>query len=331
MRPGRPLLRFFTDDDLKPVSPPEPVDAAVRQALDLLHEHHLRDIGRFAEEFGREGEVLMPVEELAEHVHLSLFIRFCAVLGAVSVRVANGTARVRPAGRLGRHVPEILHTYLEHPYSIIEDWNSLHLIPEDRVSALEFLHQMELRRIAQERRAGRAPRILAERPVAFAVFHARNEKGESCYLFETNEDWGRLNLIGGKQEPQDGGDYLETVRREISEELGIDPGRVTLTRLNEKPIAAYGLLGHAGSLASYPGVLFGACVEGPLPTRTPQDRWLTEATIRECVKADDPPIMVNPLYMDYLLAGNPSRLSRIPVSTTGEVRAASVRDLLPPR
>jgi hypothetical protein len=60
-----------------------------------------------------------------------------------------------------------------------------------------------------------------------------------------------------------------------------------------------------------------------------QDRWLTEATIRKCVELDDCPIMVNPQYVSYLLAGNPSRLSRTPLSTSVEVRATSLADLVP--
>jgi 8-oxo-dGTP pyrophosphatase MutT (NUDIX family) len=325
MVPGRPVLRYFTEADLQPIDPPR---AERSDPAYSLRAEDLADLRKFSEEFGRESEVVISVDELERQIHIGMFVRFCAVLGAVTARTTGNVVRIRPSGRLGRHVPEILCTYLENSFKIIDDWNSIHLIPEDKVSALEFLHQMELRRIDQERRAGRRPRTLAERPVAFAIFHAKNDKGESCYLFEVNKDWRRLNLIGGKQEPQDGGDYLETVKREISEELGIGRGRVALTRLNDQPIVGYSLSGNVGSLARYPCVLFGARVEGPLNVRM-QDRWLTEATIRKCVEIDDCPIMVNPQYVSYLLAGNPSRLSRMPLSTSVEVRATSLADLVP--
>ncbi|GAA2792172.1 hypothetical protein [Crossiella cryophila] len=44
-------------------------------------------------------------------------------------------------------------------------------------------HRIELRRIEQDRRSGAFPEPLAERPVAFGIFHARDERGRSCYLF----------------------------------------------------------------------------------------------------------------------------------------------------
>jgi hypothetical protein len=39
--------------------------------------------------------------------------------------------------------------------------------------------------------------------------------------------------------------------------------------------------------------------------------------------------MVNPVYLSFLLDGNPSRLSTVPVSTDREVRATPLRELLP--
>lgn len=257
-----------------------------------------------------------------------MFISFCRLLGAVTTHAAETTLRVSVSGRVARHLPEILCTYLANSYTIIENWNSIYLIPEDRVSALELLHQIELRRIGQERRAGRMPQVLADRPVAFAIFHGKNDKGESCYLFEFNKDWRRLNFIGGKQEVADNGDFRETICREISEELGIGRRRLVLTRLNDQPLVGYSLGGNAGSPARYPCVLFGVAVDGDLKTRL-QDRWLTEATIRGCADRDDSPLMVNPVYLSYLFAGSLSRLSRLPLSTTTKVRSTPMSVLVP--
>lgn len=217
MQTGRPVLRYFAEHEL---APPPNVESEERTARPLLHDDALRDLRRFSDEFGSEGEVVFATTNLSRKTHLATFISLCQALGAVGVRSDESRVIVRPSGRLGAHVPEILCTYLERSFTILEDWGSTHTIPEDRVSALEFLHQMELRRIEQERRAGRSVAPSAERPVAFAIFRAKNDRGEDCYLFEMNKDWRRLNFIGGKQEPQDRGDYLETVRREVFEELG---------------------------------------------------------------------------------------------------------------
>jgi 8-oxo-dGTP pyrophosphatase MutT (NUDIX family) len=218
--------------------------------------------------------------------------------------------------------------YLERSFTILENWSSTHTIPEDRVSALEFLHQLELRRIEQERRAGRPVAPLAERPVAFVIFRAKNERGDDCYLFEINKDWRRLNFIGGKQESQDRGDYLETARREVFEELGIGRDRLMLTRLNDHPIIGYGLSGNVGSLARYPCVLYGVRVKCELKVRA-HDMWLTEATIRRSMEATDGPLMVNPAYLSFLLEGNPSRLSTVSLSTDREIRSTPLRDIVP--
>lgn len=325
MQTGRPVLRYFAEHEL---APPPNVESEERTARPLLHDDALRDLRRFSDEFGSEGEVVFATTNLSRKTHLATFISLCQTLGAVGVRSDESRVIVRPSGRLGAHVPEILCTYLERSFTILEDWGSTHTIPEDRVSALEFLHQMELRRIEQERRAGRSVAPLAERPVAFAIFRAKNDRGEDCYLFEINKDWRRLNFIGGKQEPQDRGDHLETVRREVFEELGISSDRLMLTRLNDHPIIGYSLSGNVGSLARYPCVLYGVRVLGGLKARA-HDLWLTEATIRRSMEAANSPLMVNPVYLSFLLEGNPSRLSTVPLSTDREMRSTPFRDIVP--
>jgi 8-oxo-dGTP pyrophosphatase MutT (NUDIX family) len=319
------VLRYFAEHELAPL--PD-VASQEKTAKSLLHDDALGDLRRFADEFGSGGEVVLAASSLLRETHLATFISMCQALGAVSVRLDGPRVVARPSGRLGAHVPEILCTYLERSFTILEDWGSTHTIPEDRVSALEFLHQMELRRIEQERRAGRLVAPLAERPVAFVIFRARNDRGEDCYLFEINKDWRRLNFIGGKQEPQDRGDYLVTARREVHEELGISRDRLMLTRLNDHPIIGYSLSGNVGSLARYPCVLYGVRVLGELKVRT-HDMWLTEATIRRSTEAADSPLMVNPVYLSFLLEGNPSRLSTVPLSTDRQMRSTPFRDISP--
>lgn len=221
-------------------------------------------------------------------------------------------------------MPAILKIYLDRSYTFIDDWSRSSVLQEDRLNAVALVHLLELRRIELDRQSGRFPEVLAERPVAFGVFRALDHREVSSYLFEVNKDWQRLNFIGGKQEAEDDGNFHLTLRREISEELGIAPSRVTLTQLNADPIVGYSLSGNAGSLARYPCVLFGVTVEGDIPTR-PQDQWITEETIRRYLDLPDCPIMVNPEYMRFLLDGAPSRLERCPLTT------AMVVTSLPPR
>ncbi|MCC3771745.1 hypothetical protein [Streptomyces sp. UNOC14_S4] len=318
-------MKYFTESELRPARRP---GRTGRTPVALLGGDELDDVRSLAEEFSRGGEAAVSRTRLDRKPHMRMFIAFLCALGALRVEESGGSYQLRPSGRLARHVPQLLHIYLSESLTLIDSWNVARVIPEESMSALELLTQFELRRIDLTRRAGRDVRPLAERPVAFAVFHAVNDKGDDCYLFEINQDWGRLNFIGGKQEAADGGDFLTTVTREIVEELGLAAQRLSLSRLNDEPLTAYGLSGNAGSLAHYPCVLYGVRVDGPLRVRM-QDRWLTERQIRDFRELRDGPLMVNPVYLDFLLAGSPSRLSRTPVSTADKVRTWRDHEIIP--
>jgi 8-oxo-dGTP pyrophosphatase MutT (NUDIX family) len=324
MMPERPLLKYFTKSELDPLRQPSTIYTSPR----LLDETEIDDLRALAQRFTQEGDLIVVPESLIGKPHIRTFVLFLQVFGALRIDEHSSTYRLRLAGRLAKHVPEILFIYLTESLTLIDNWSTPHVIPEDAISALDLLRQMELRRIDLTRRAGREVRPLAVRPVAFAIFHAINNKGQDCYLFEINKDWRRLNFIGGKQEPSDGADFRITVIREIGEELGIAAHRLTLTRLNDEPLEAYSLSGNAGSLASYPCVLYGVRVAGPLRTRL-QDRWLTERQIRCCRDLPDGPLMINPVYLDFLLSGTPSRLAHTPVSTPQRVRTSSTNDIAP--
>lgn len=318
-------MAYFTAADLRPEHPPQ-TGAAAPPAL--LGAEETADIRDFARDLTRRGELLVERERFADRPHVATFALVLRALGAVHTEEETGGHRLRVSGRLARHLPQILAIYLSEPLTLIENWTTTHVVAEDSLSAIELLRQLELRRIELTRRAGRPALPLAERPVAFAVFHARNARGEDCYLFEINKDWRRLNFVGGKQEDSDGGDFDRTVVREISEELGIAESRLSLARLNREPLEAYSLSGNAGSLAAYPCVLYGVKVEGRLDTLM-QHRWLTEAQIREFRGMRDGPLMVNPVYLDFLLAGSPSRLSSTPLSTPQQVATLDSRELVP--
>jgi hypothetical protein len=316
-------LKFFTESELQPARQAQPGAA---ESGNLLTQAELEDIRLFSAGFSGGGESVLSRSGIARKPHLRAFIMLLRSLGAVRIDDTARGIRVRGAGRLARHVPVILSIYLAGSLTLLDNWNSVHMVPEDDLSAVEFLRHMELRRIELTRRSGKAPEPLADRPVAFAIFHAIDQKGRDCYLFEINKDWRRLNLIGGKQEGEDKGDFGETALREISEELGLSRDRLSITRLNGEPLRGYGLSGNAGTLASYPCVLFGVRVDGDFRSRM-QDSWLTESTIIACSAMRDCPLMVNPVYLRFLLEGHPSRISRTPLSTHIRVRSADISEI----
>jgi len=326
MEPGRYTLKYFSESDLEPTGSLKSVNE-IRHSP-VLNMREIGDIRAFSIEFSNTGEYVLTGSRADRKPHLRTFIAILLSLGAVKIAGTSSGTRVSASGKLARHLPEILSIYLGESHALIENWNSRHLIPEDSLSALEVVSQLELRRIDQQRRSGIRPQALADRPVAFAVFHARDRHGRDCYLFELNKDWRRLNFIGGKQEPVDGGDFGETMLRETSEELGISRDRITLTRLNQQPIPAYSISGNVGSLASYPCVLYGVTIDGDINERV-QDCWLTEDAVRKASTSRNSPLMVNPAYLAYLLEGNPTRMSRTPISTNTVVRSVDFESIYP--
>jgi hypothetical protein len=321
----RLLLNYFSQADLRPF--PQTEGGPQDNPPGLLSEDEVEDLRALVRRFTQDGDVVVRWEVLAEKPHMRAFVLVLQALGALLVTDSSADYRLRITGRLARHLPEILFIYLTESLTLIDNWDTVHVMTEDTLSAYDLVRQLELRRIELTRRAGRQVRPLAVRPVSFAIFHAVSDKGEDCYLFEINKDWRRLNFIGGKQEAFDGGDFRKTIIREIGEELGIAAHRLTLTRLNDEPLEAYGLSGNAGSLAGYPCVFYGVRVAGPLPVRM-QDRWLTEAQIRVCSTMRDGPLMVNPVYLDFLLSGTQSRLAHTPISVDQKVHASRPDEIL---
>jgi hypothetical protein len=324
MQPGRSLLQFFEESDLKPLTSG---NAGVR--VNLLTASDVQAVTILAERLATGDDITLSATELAGQPTIRMFVAFVRSLGAIQVRArGSDSIIVRKAGRLSPQVGEILSIYLREGFTAFSDWDRTHTIPEDGLSAMELLRQLEIRRIEQTRRIGQFAQPLARRPVAFVIFRAHDKYGHDCYLFEVNKDWQRLNFVGGKQESEDAGNFETTARREVAEELGIGGQRIELLGLNREPIIGYSLSGNAGTLAEYPCVLFGATVSGNISTRL-NHRWLTEKTIRDCIKMDDQAIMVNPSYMRFLLDGRSPRIASVPLSTSKRVRSTGVAELVP--
>ena len=293
----------------------------------MLKAEELRQIQNVADKLTSNTEVLFAASEL--NAITRFFLSFLATLGAIKLSDFADTQQVQVSisGKVARRIPLILSMFLRNGYVIFDDWSRVLNIPEDHLLGLEFLQQLELRRIDSSRREGKRPEFVDHRPAAFAVIRGKDKHGQTAFLFETNKDWGRLNFIGGKQEPADLESYEETLRREITEELGIARNRVTLQRLNNEPIVGYAISGNAGGLTDYPAVLFGVTIRGKFPVRL-RDRWLDLDTIRQCMELDDSPIMVNPSYMDFLLKGHPTTMSQAPLTTNSFVNICRPEDVI---
>lgn len=196
---------------------------------------------------------------------------------------------------------------------------------EDHLSAAELVNELEYRRVLEDQSRGILSMNFDTRPSEFAVICALTTKNDRAYLFEINKDWNRYNLIGGKQLKSDNKSFEETVRREVTEELGISRDRVKLYRLNEDPIEGWAISANAGGFTSYPCVLFGCTIAGKLEARL-KDRWITENDLRMLLSSEErsEEIMINPNYLSFLMEGSEPLLRSVPVSTQERVKASSV-------
>lgn len=293
------------------------------QDVTLINEKELQEIDRISEGLTSGLEQYVNVEELTTIQRY--FVATLRMLGAVSTSLQDeGRIRVARSGKIAAQLPKILAYYLRSQYIIIDDWSRL-ILNEDHLSAAELVNELEYRRVLQDRSRGVVSINFDSRPSAFAVICATTIKGERAYLFEVNKDWNRYNLIGGKQTDFDGGSYEETVRREMTEELGISRERIRLYRLNEEPIEGWAISANAGGLTSYPCVLFGCTISGQLTIRL-KDRWITEKDLRTLMNSEPEhaKLMVNPDYLSFLMDGMNPVLRSVPVSLQERVKASSV-------
>ena len=248
------------------------------------------------------------------------YIATLRMLGAISISQIDGNSvRIVRSGKIAAQLPKILTYYLKNQYIMIDDWSRL-ILNEDHLSAAEIVNELEYRRVLQDQARGVQSVSFDSRPSAFAIICALNKRGERAYLFELNKDWNRYNLIGGKQTESDRGSYEETVRREITEELGISRDRIRLYRLNETPMEGRAISANAGGLTSYPCVLFGCVISGKIEPRL-KDRWIAERDVMAIATAEPrrTELMVNPDYLSFLLDGKSSVLQSVPISTQNRV------------
>lgn len=307
--------RYFSEKDLEPLHVP------TTEASTILPDEVLKKIKQLAIELRDKSYLEISKDYLHKHPDIAVFVGIIHSIG--SARIVNETEKIRLSitGPLARDVAYALFLMFRDGFPIFDDWTRCHKLP-DGLSALEFLHHIELQRIEYSKRSGIRPEILNEFPVAFAVIKGYSSKrGKDVYLFELNKDWNRYNLIGGKKQPQDGIDYRNILFREIEEELGIKRSEVQLTPLTEKPIEGYSLSGGRGVLSRYPCMLFLAHFRTSISARE-KDRWFTEDEIRKLRTSESPGLMINPLYLNFIFEELPGGLKELEYSLKSPIDEA---------
>lgn len=290
--------RFYSEDDLRPQDPPTLVPPSA-----ILDEAQLLRLERLADDLHRSHQLLLSPAEI-DVDYIRLFLEMLRALGVISTEAEGQNLRVAITGDCAANFCKTLILYLKHRFCLINNWHTTRPI-SNHLTGLQFLLFAERRRVEQSVAAGFNPEIYNERPVAFAVIKAESRKHRcDVYLFECNKDWGRLNLVGGKMEPSDAGDYRQTMVREIEEELGVNRDSVRLTAFNEQPVASFGLTGGFGALSRYPARLFQAHFASPLVHLRDRFRWLTLDEFRRGKADDGTEFMVSPAYTDFLFNFN---------------------------
>ncbi|MBU1098552.1 MAG: hypothetical protein KKB34_18895 [Bacteroidetes bacterium] len=299
---------YFSKQDLEPNENSSP---AIAQILD---KELLESLQRIGEDIRDKRSCEFQKSLLITKPEISLFIGILRLVGAINITEYEDKMTIVPSGHLASDLPFILFLYLKHGYTIFDDWNRRTKTLPDRLTALEFLHFIEKRRIESSKKAGLWPDTIRTIPVSYAIIKAKSVSLNSdVYLFELNKDWGLFNLIGGKQEPVDNEDYRLTLLRELEEEIGVSRDRVIATQLLEKPLDGYSLSGSRGTLIHYPCMLYSIKISG-LFTKREKDRWLKKEEILIMSKLAEPKLMVNKVYLSYLFHDLHGGLDALPLS-----------------
>lgn len=293
---------FFRPQDL------EPDDKETFEERCILSEESFPKIKSIASRLSQEDYVELSKDDIEENDDLQVYLSLINFLGATESVEKENKVQLSTSGPLAKEVGLAIFAYLKKGFPVFDDWFRRYRTLDDRLCTLEFLHHLELQRIKYAKRSGQKPEVLNEIPVSFAIIKRPSHEHQSdVYLFELNKDWKRYNFIGGKQEPEDKGDYKLTLYREIEEEIGVPREKVALTPLTEEPLEAYSLSGHAGVLTKYPCMLYFASFTEEFEIR-PKDKWLTEDEIKQLRDSEDPGLMINPIYLDFLLQDYPKGL-----------------------
>ncbi len=270
---------------------------AIERFETILTEGVLNRIELLAVELRDKSAIDIQINDLNGNPDLALFIAFINAFGGLTIEHEKDKLRILATSPLAKNVAYVFFLFLRHGFHIFEDWTRRCRTLPNEMCAVEFLHHMETQRIEQSKRSGFIPEVIEERPVAFAIIKAfSEERGQPVYLLECNKDWQKYNFIGGKQEPQDGGDYRVTLLREIEEEIGAPRRDVQLTQLTGEVLHGYSLSGSRATLAHYPCMLYLAHFQKPI-TLKDKDKWFTEEELRKALTQSDSEFLINPVYL----------------------------------
>lgn len=131
---------------------------------------------------------------------------------------------VQASSQTAKYALLSLADYVEHNTPIVADWKQRGIYPNGLPDALQngasFLHLLEARRLALNPHA--KPTRLQK--VSQVLIKRRNpHTGEDELLFQYDGNARRYQLIGGRMSERDHDDPLETLVREIEEELPDSP------------------------------------------------------------------------------------------------------------
>ncbi len=183
------------------------------------------DIVHFLRQIPQSNQDAIPIHHLmtqrlsaVDSAGLYGYARLLHTLGMVDFDPETGMIRAR--SQTAKYALNSLAAYVEKDLRIIEDWKTRGIGDNILYNGASFLHALELRRLTHEPNA-----IPSRREKVAQVLIKRNHPhtGEPELFFQYDENARRYQLIGGRWTPQDGDDLLQTIIREIEEELPDTP------------------------------------------------------------------------------------------------------------
>ncbi len=299
---------FYSEDDLRPISP-----STVQTQQTLVSEKTVKKLNQIIEELRAQKRVIISFDRLKETPDILAFLDALRAIGSINIKKDGDQIILAAPSEYASNFNKTFELFVEHGLQIIDNWHTSRPIAK-RLIGLQLLLFAEHRRVQQSVCAGFAPEIYKARPVAFAVIKAKSKRRKKdVYLFELNKNWHKYNLIGGKMEDCDVGDYQAAVLREIEEELGINRNLVKVSPLHDKEIISYGLTGNYGTLCKYPAIIYQALFSTPIQLRE-RFKWISLEEFKNGITEEGKEFMVSPFYRGFLLNRLEGGLESLPYS-----------------
>lgn len=215
-----------------------------------------------------------------------------ALLGLVDLK----DGRAAPADAVAAMMVSSLRAHLADSVSVGLSWGDL---DGGGLRGVDILRAIEASRVARVSQPSPARIVQA----AQAVIKSRREQGsvsQDIYLMQYDLHAGRYQSIGGKRDPDDG-DMMDTLRREIGEELGLGhppgPDECTLALLGDGWVEQ-ALSATYGVFTQYTFTFY-QVIDIRFPIAIDDvTRWLTRAEILAGHAADGR--LITPIYQQAL-------------------------------